>query len=162
MAHLDVSTIQYVQLGMAFFRVWHKWWIRWVGVACNDLWTCPVCICKGIQLCLCNKTARIWHILTCPLYIMYSTVLIIFIWHKWSLAWEDVSHAMTLDLDLYLKGYLAATPISCIIFICGPNTTHEGTMCYIPYPGQRQGHTGRSHFCSRGGKYSSRSLICNT
>ena len=27
------------------------------------------------------------------------------IWHKWSLAWEGVSHEMTFDLDLYLQGH---------------------------------------------------------
>ena len=27
------------------------------------------------------------------------------IWHKWSLAWEGVSHVMTFDLDLYLQGH---------------------------------------------------------
>ena len=26
------------------------------------------------------------------------------IWYKWSIAWEGVSHVMTLDLDLYLQG----------------------------------------------------------
>ena len=31
------------------------------------------------------------------------------IWYKWSLAWEDVSHVMTFDLDLYLQGHLALT-----------------------------------------------------
>ena len=38
------------------------------------------------------------------------------------------------DLDLYLQYYLAATlPILWIIFICGTNTSHEGTMCYVPF-----------------------------
>ena len=31
------------------------------------------------------------------------------IWYKWSLAWEGVSHVMTLDLDLYLQGHSALT-----------------------------------------------------
>ena len=31
------------------------------------------------------------------------------IWYKWSLAWEDVSHVMTFDLDLYLQGHSALT-----------------------------------------------------
>ena len=59
------------------------------------------------------------------------------IWHKWSPAWEGVSHTMTFDLDLFLQGYLAVTlSILWIIFICGTNTAHEGTMCYVPFPGQ--------------------------
>ena len=49
------------------------------------------------------------------------------IWHKLSLAWEGVSHAMTFDLDLYLQGYLAVTlPISWIIFMCDTNTIYGG------------------------------------
>ena len=49
-----------------------------------------------------------------------------------SLAWEGVSYAVTLDFDLYLRSYLAVTlPIAWIIFICGTNTTHEGTMCHV-------------------------------
>ena len=31
------------------------------------------------------------------------------IWYKWSPAWEDVSHMMTFDLDLYLQGHSALT-----------------------------------------------------
>ena len=75
-------------------------------------------------------------------------------WQKWSLAWEGMWHTMTFDLDLYLQGYLVVTlPILSIIFICGTNSAHEGTMCYEPFPGQQvkdQGHTvdsrsGRGH-----------------
>ena len=41
------------------------------------------------------------------------------------------------DLDLYLQGDLAvALPILWIILTCGTNTTHERTMCHIPFPGQ--------------------------
>ena len=44
---------------------------------------------------------------------------------------------MPFDLDLYLQGYLAVTlPISLMIFIFGTNTTQEGTMCHISFPGQ--------------------------
>ena len=47
--------------------------------------------------------------------------------HKQKRPWDDVSHVMTLDLDLYLKGYLALTlPISWIIFICCTDTTVRG------------------------------------
>ena len=31
------------------------------------------------------------------------------IWHKWSLAWEDVSHVTTFDLDLYFQGHSTLT-----------------------------------------------------
>ena len=81
-----------------------------------------------------------------------------YVWHKWLLAWETVSPAMTFDLDLYLQVYSTVKlAIIWIIFTCGPNTTQEGTMCHVPFPpfpGQYvkgQGHTGRSHFCSWGG-----------
>ena len=62
---------------------------------------------------------------------------------------------MIFDLDLYLQGYLAVTlPILGIIFICGTNTTHAGTMCYVTFPGQKvksQGHMVHSNLCGRGG-----------
>ena len=55
---------------------------------------------------------------------------------------------MNFDPNLYLQGYLAVTlPILWIIFTCGINTTHEGTMCHVPFRGQ--GHTGFSHFAVR-------------
>ena len=66
-----------------------------------------------------------------------------------------MSCATTFDIDVYHPGYLAVTlPILWIIFICGTNithegTTHEGTMCHVPFPGQQvksQGHTGHLHF----------------
>ena len=70
---------------------------------------------------------------------------------------------MTFDLDLYDQGYLAATlPILWIIFICGANTSHEGTMFHVPFPGQQvkgQGHTGHLHFCSRDGDWSKISCL---
>ena len=48
------------------------------------------------------------------------------IWHKWSLAWEDVSRAMAFDLGLYPQSHSVVTsPISWIIFICGTNITHR-------------------------------------
>ena len=56
--------------------------------------------------------------------------------HKWSQAYEGVLHTMIYDLDLYLQGYLAVTlPILWIIFMCGTDTTHEGTMCLVMFPG---------------------------
>ena len=56
---------------------------------------------------------------------------------KWALARDAVSHTMTFDLDLYLQGYLAVMPIYIIIFIYDTNTTHEGTMCHVPFSGQQ-------------------------
>ena len=35
--------------------------------------------------------------------------------------------------------------VSWIIFICGTNTTHEGMMCHIPFPGRTIGQKSRSH-----------------
>ena len=55
-------------------------------------------------------------------------------------------------------------PISWIIFICGTNTTHGGTMCCAPFPGQlvtSQGHMGHSNSCGQGRRYLHRSLIYN-
>ena len=58
-------------------------------------------------------------------------------------------HTMTSGLDLYLHDYLAvALPLPWIVSLCGLNTTHEGTMCNIP-------------FLISGRGYPSRSLICN-
>ena len=150
---------------------------------------------KVFQPWLCDKTAIIWHIFSCPLYSMcssyglfsylaqmitsfrgcvtcndlwswalssrsfshnfaikllrYGTSLMPtlqhvqfcikcdHIWHKWSLPWECVLHAMTLDLDLYLQGYLAVMlPILCIILISGRSTTRERTMSHVQFPGQ--------------------------
>ena len=46
-----------------------------------------------------------------------------YIWHKWSLEWEGVLHALNFAVGLYLQGYLAVTlPISWIIFIRDTNT----------------------------------------
>ena len=48
-----------------------------------------------------------------------------------------MSCAMTFDLDLYLQDYLAVKlPILWIIFTCDPNTTQEGMMYHVPFPGQ--------------------------
>ena len=53
------------------------------------------------------------------------------IWHKWSLAWEDASRAMTFELGIYPQSHLVVmSPISWIIFICGTNITHGGR----PFP----------------------------
>ena len=53
----------------------------------------------------------------------FLDIFVPYIWHKWSLEWEGVLHAMTFALGLYLKGYLAVTlPISWIIFIRDTNT----------------------------------------
>ena len=56
------------------------------------------------------KVIRPWPWKLCPLYSIYSSwwILSIF-WYKWSLAWEDVSHVMTSDLDLYLQGHSTLT-----------------------------------------------------
>ena len=44
---------------------------------------------------------------------------------------------MTFDLDLYLQDYLAVKlPILWTIFTYDPNTTQEGMMCHVPFPGQ--------------------------
>ena len=50
-------------------------------------------------------------------------------------------HAMAFDLDVYLQSLSCDIAIFWIIFTCGTNTTHEGTICYVPFPGQRS----RSH-----------------
>ena len=58
-------------------------------VTCNDLWPWPISSRSfGLGLDLMDS----FHI-----------------WCKWSIAWEGVSHVMTLDLDLYLQGHKALT-----------------------------------------------------
>ena len=52
-------------------------------------------------------------------------------------------------------------PISWIIFICGTNKTHEGTVCCIPFLGKGQGHTDHSNLCSWVGFPGRSSSICN-
>ena len=60
---------------------------------------------KVIQPLFCNKIARICLTLLCPRHSIYSSAWVVFhIWHKWSIGWEGVSHAMTFELNLYLQG----------------------------------------------------------
>ena len=51
------------------------------------------------------------------------------IWHKWSLAWEDVSHAMTFDLDLYLQGRSAMAAIKLLKY--GTSCAVRSTACTV-------------------------------
>ena len=64
-------------------------------VAYNDLWPWPISS-RSFGLGLENRIRSV-----------ASTVPdgSFHIWHKWSLAWEGVSHVMTFDLDLYLQGH---------------------------------------------------------
>ena len=97
---------------------------------------------KVIQPWFCNKTVKIWHILPCPLYSIYSSAWILSLFGTNDHQHERVCHAMTFDLDLYFQGYLAVTlRISWIMFICCTNRTHQGTMCHISFLGRRS----RSH-----------------
>ena len=101
-------------------------------------------------------------------YLVMSTLQHIQLWmnyfhilHKWSLAWEGVSHVTTFDLDLYLQDYLTVTLpilwnvyIYIYVYIYDTNTTHEGTMCHVSFPGQYikgQGHPDNSNHSGWGG-----------
>ena len=56
------------------------WFLHW----------CDPCIFKVIKLWIWNKTAKIWHILLCPLYsssLASFSSFFWFQWHKWSLAY---------------------------------------------------------------------------
>ena len=104
-------------------------------VPCNDLW--PWSISSRSFGHDCNETAKIWHILSCPLYSVYNFEWILFLFGTNDHLQERVYHAVTFDLDIYREGYLAVTlPISWIIIICGTNTTHEGTRCHTSFLGQ--------------------------
>ena len=98
---------------------------------------------KVIQPWVCNKTAKIWHILLCPLYSTQFWMNSFQIWHKWSQALAGVLNLMTFDLDLYPQSYLAVTPIyiCIIIFLCDTNTTHEWCAMYH-FQVKGQGHKG--------------------
>ena len=66
---------------------------------------------------------------------------------------EDVSRAMTFDLDLYPQGHSAVTsPISWIIFICGKNITHGWTTISRSIDQKTMSH-GPFDFCGRGEGY---------
>ena len=80
--------------------------------------------------------------------------------------WSISSRSFSCDFAIKLQKYItschvcltAQTVLARCLFhglhIYGTITTHEGTMCRVPFPGQwvkGQGHTGRSHFCGRGG-----------
>ena len=136
-------------------------------VACNDVRPWPVSSRSFSHDFAIKLLKYIAHLVLSTLQHIQFWMNSFHIWHKWSLAWEDVLHVTTFDLDLYLKGYLSVIlPILWIIFIyiCDTNTTPEGTMCHVPFPGQYvegQGHPGRSNFCSWGWGYPCRSLIYN-
>ena len=68
-------------------------------VAYNNLWPWPISS-RSFGLGLENRVRSV-----------ASTVLDGFFpyLYKWSLAWEDVSHVMTFDLDLYRQGHLTLT-----------------------------------------------------
>ena len=106
-----------------------------IGVRRCDAWNDPLPWPICWRSWLCNKNMA--HILSCPLQHTQFGINSFHSWHKWSLASEGVSHAMTFDLDLYLQDYSVVTlSIWWIIFICDTNTTYEGMMCYLPFSGQ--------------------------
>ena len=52
-----------------------------------------------------------------------------------------------------ISSRLFSCDILWIIFICGTNKTHEGTICHVPFPDQQvkgQGHTGHLLFLQSG------------
>ena len=64
------------------------------------------CLSVCLSVCPCVRLS------VCPLAFRVRPVAWIdsfHIWYKWSIAWEGVSHVMTLGLDLYLQGHSALT-----------------------------------------------------
>ena len=75
MAHLALSALQHLQFWIDYFHIRHKWSLAWEGVSCIIRWPLTVTyIFQVIQPWLCNKTAKIWHILPCLLYSTYRCV----------------------------------------------------------------------------------------
>ena len=66
-------------------------WVGWVGVLFLRCWSSSAMWVGGGGG---AKHSKIYHILSCLLYSTYSSGWIYFL-HKWSLAWEGVSHVMT-------------------------------------------------------------------
>ena len=56
----------------------------------HDLWPWP----------LSSRSFKIWYTFSCPPQHVQFWIDYLHSWHKWSLEWEGVSHAMTVDLDL--------------------------------------------------------------
>ena len=69
-------------------------------VAYNDLWPWPISS-RSLGLDLENRVLSVASVK----FLMDSFHM----WYKWSLAWEDVLHVMTFDLDPYLQGHSALT-----------------------------------------------------
>ena len=131
MALLARSTLRHLQFWVDSLRIWQ-----------NDHPHERVCrtllhlnltyIFQVIQLWLYNEPAK-----NCPLCSTYSSVWILPIFGT-NGYYHEVCRTVTLDLDLYIQSYLAVTlPVSWIIYICSTNTSHEGKMCQVPFPGHQ-------------------------
>ena len=148
--HHKIGSMNYYPL----FRVrsWNNWarcmsfYILMRGcVMHNNLWARPISSRSF------SHDFVIKHSLSCLLYSVYSS--------GWILSqcgtndhWQKrVCHAMTLDFDLYLQGYLAVTlSISWIIFIYDTKPTHEGTMHHISFFSQRSWSQRSLELCGLG------------
>ena len=90
---------------MGSFHIGHKWWVAREGVAHNDLWHWPI---SFRSFCYdCNKTAKIWHILPCPLCSMYSS--------EWVLSLSGTNDHWHLEGVSFLQWLLTLTFIFKVI-----------------------------------------------
>ena len=68
-------------------------------VTCYEIWPRPIysrSICREFAIKLLNMT----YLVMSALHLVLFWINSFRIWHKWSLAWEGVSHTLTVDLDL--------------------------------------------------------------
>ena len=72
MAHLAVSILQHLQFWMDSFHIRHKWSLQWERVSHATTFDLDPYF-QVHSATNCDKTAKIWHILLCPLYSMYSS-----------------------------------------------------------------------------------------
>ena len=86
---------------------------------------------KVIHPWVCNKTAKIWHILPSLLYSTEFWMNSFHIWHKWSLAWEGVLRTMTCDLDLYTKLFSCDTYILLFCYVAQIQPMKDDVSCSI-------------------------------
>ena len=103
-------------------------------VVCKNLWPWPISSRSfghdfAIRLVLYGTSCHV-HSTACTVLDEFFPYLVQMI----TSIWECVACR---DLDLYFEGYLAVTlPILWIMYICGTNTTHESTLCHVPFSGQ--------------------------
>ena len=103
-------------------------------VACNDLWPWSISS-RSFSHDFAIKLLK--YGTSCAVRSTACTVLDEFFLYLAQMITNMRGYAVCNDLDLYLQDYLAVKlPILRIIFTYDPNTTQEGMMCHVPFPGQ--------------------------